>query len=169
MIRPTERFDVSWSDEFEAVPVTEEHKMEIAHFYHRTSAPLYHQPSGGNLAESLYDIERYFDYHSKKSPYKSRYKSRYELFLAASTLVYEKRNRQLVAICLMAGSDTEGHVFNIFVDPSYRRRGLATRMIKRALTIYADEYSHVDLETEKENPARLLYEKLGFVTIDEIE
>jgi len=45
---------------------------------------------------------------------------------------------------------------------------LATNMIKRALTVYADEYSHVDLETETENPARLLYEKLGFVAVGEI-
>jgi ribosomal protein S18 acetylase RimI-like enzyme len=165
MIRPTERFDVSWGDEFEAVSLSEERKMEIARFYHRTSAPLYHQSSGGNLEEALYDIERYFDYHSKKSPYKSRY----EIFLEASTLVYDKQTEQLVALCLMAGSDKEGHMFNIFVDPSYRRRGLATKMIKRALTVYADEYSHVDLETEKENPARLLYEKLDFVVTGEIE
>lgn len=165
MIRPTEKFDVSWGDEFEAIPLNEEHKMEIAHFYHRTSTPLYHKPSGGNLEEALYDIERYFDYHSKKSPYKSRYK----LFLEASTLVYDKQTKQLAALCLMAGSDAEGHIFNIFVDPSYRRRGLATNMIKRALTVYADEYSHVDLETEKENPAKLLYEKLGFVTTGQIK
>ncbi|MBC8235575.1 GNAT family N-acetyltransferase [bacterium] len=165
MIIPTEKFDVSWNDEFEAVSVTEEDKIDIARFYHRTSAPLYHQPSGGNMEEALYDIERYFDYHSKRSPYKSRYK----LFLEASTLVYDKQTQHLVALCLMAGSDTEGHIFNIFVDPSYRRRGLATNMIKRALTVYADEYSHVDLETERGNPARLLYQKLGFVTTGEIE
>jgi hypothetical protein len=67
MLRPTEKFDVSWGAEFEAIPLNEEHKMEIAHFYHSTSAPLYHKPSGGNLEEALYDIERYFDYHSNQT------------------------------------------------------------------------------------------------------
>jgi ribosomal protein S18 acetylase RimI-like enzyme len=161
MVRPTEKFDVAWGDEFEAVSLKEENRAEIAHFFQGTSAPLYHQPDGGNLEEALYDISRYFNYHSKKS--------RYKLFLKASTLVYHKRTEQLVAICQVAGSDTEGHIFNLFVDPSYRRRGLATNMLKRALTILANEYAIVDLETEEGNPAKSLYEKLGFVVTGQVE
>ena len=45
----------------------------------------------------------------------------------------------------------------------YRRQGLATRMIKRALTVYADTHTHVDLEAEIDGPGKSLYEKLGFI------
>jgi ribosomal protein S18 acetylase RimI-like enzyme len=161
MVRPTERFEVVWDDRFEVVPLAEERKMDVAELYHRTSAPLYDTDAGGTLAECLRDIDRYLDYH--------RPMDLYPLFLTGSTLVHDKDSGQLIAVCLMAGSPTEGHVFNVFVDPAFRRRGIATRMLKRALTVYADTHDKIDLEVDQDGPARQLYEKLGFLSTGPIK
>ena len=161
MARPTERFEVEWDDQFEVVSLSEDRKTDIAELYHRTSAPLYGKDEGGNFDECLHDIDRYLDYHRRNDLY--------PIFLKGSTLVYDRDSGQLIAVCLMAGSPREGHVFNLFVDPTFRRRGIATRMLKRALTVYAETYDKVDLEVEKDTPARQLYEKLGFVDIGRIE
>ncbi|MFC1497341.1 GNAT family N-acetyltransferase [Verrucomicrobiota bacterium] len=160
MIRPTERFDVSWGDEYEVVSVKEEHKTDIAIFYNKTSAPLYKKDDGGNYEECLYDIGRYFNHHSKLQ--------RYELSLEASTLVYQKQDQQLIALCLISACGENGHIFNIFVDSKHRRKKLATKMIKRAMTILSDTFKNIDLEVETDDPDMSLYEKLGFTrTSDE--
>jgi len=161
MVRSTERFEVHWDDQFEAVSLSEDRKMDIAELYHRTSAPLYGKDEGGNLDECLHDVDRYFDYH--------RPKALYPVFLAGSTLVYDKKSGQLIAVCLMAGSPTEGHVLNVLVDPAFRRQGIAARMLKRALTVYADTHDKIDLEVEEDGSGRQLYEKLGFVSIGPIK
>lgn len=161
MVRATERFEVKWDEQFEVVALSEDRKMDIARLYHRTSAPLYGKDKGGNLDECLHDVNRYLDYH--------RSNELFPLFLKGSTLVYDKNSGQLIAVCLMAGSQTEGHVFNVFVHPSFRRRGIATRMLKRALTIYSDTHDKVDLETEEDGVGRQVYEKLGFVSTGLLE
>ena len=52
----------------------------------------------------------------------------------------------------------------IDVDPAWRRRGIATRMIRRAMTVVADKRLAFDLWVEEDNEAAIaLYEKLGFV------
>lgn len=51
---------------------------------------------------------------------------------------------------------------NLATDPDYRGQGLATKLIKRMLA-RADEYNvPVYLETASDNPARRVYEGLGF-------
>jgi len=155
MVRKTERFSVEWEDEYEAVPLDASRREDIARLYRRTSAPLYGKPDGGDWAACLHDVDRYLDYH-RPNPL-------YPLFLRGSTLVYERGSGELVAVCLMAGTETEGHIFNVFVDPGHRRRGLATNMIRRALTVYADTHAHVDLEAWVGGQGKPLYEKLGFV------
>lgn len=161
MVRPTERFDVEWDDRFDVTPLSEDRRADIAELYHRGSAPLYGKPEGGDRGACLRDVERYLDHH--------RPSGLYPLFLRASTLVYDRASGRLVAVCLMAGGPAEGHVFNLFVDPAFRRQGLATRMLKRALTVFADTHDKVDLEVKPKTPARRLYEKLGFVSVGPIE
>ena len=157
MIRSTERFEIEWEDDFEVVALSEDRKTDIAQLYHRTSAPLYGKPDGGDPDECLRDVDRYLDYH--------RSNELYPLFLRGSTLVYCKASGDLIGVCLMAGSPTEGHVFNLLVDPAFRRRGIATRMLRHALTVYADTHDKMDLSAEEDGPGRHLYEKLGFVSI----
>ena len=52
----------------------------------------------------------------------------------------------------------------IDVDPLYRRRGIGTRMIQRAMTVVAETRPAFDLWVEEDNKAAIaLYEKLDFV------
>ncbi len=61
------------------------------------------------------------------------------------------------------------HISNLNVAAPYRRKGIAQRMIRTACTQCAAEYAGhpVSLDVEKSNqPARRLYEKLGFTACD---
>lgn len=93
--------------------------------------------------------------------------------MQASTLVRLKANGQLVAVCLV-NADQPDHVRKVLhpvasiqmidVDPDYKRRGLGTRMIQRAMTIVADKRPAFDLWVEEDNrEAIAVYEKLDFV------
>ncbi len=58
-----------------------------------------------------------------------------------------------------------GHVISIAVLPEYRRRGIATKLLNKAMRILKEEYScgEVYLEVRvSNNPAIHLYQKLGF-------
>lgn len=65
-----------------------------------------------------------------------------------------------------------GHVISIAVLPEYRRRGLATALLTRAMRALNEEYgcSEVFLEVRVSNhQAIALYEKLGFRKVDVVK
>jgi len=158
MVRRTERFEVVWPEEFEAVRVSEERADDIAELYFHTQAPLYGKPDGGTFEECRYDVWRYFSHH-RRNPW-------WPTFLGAGTMVYERAGGKLVGACLCAGSQTEGHIFNIFVGPAFRRRGLATRMLQHALTVFDTFNLVVDLICDSE-AGRKTNESVGFVALDD--
>jgi len=59
----------------------------------------------------------------------------------------------------------EGHITNLAVHPSYRRKGVAEQLLKRIIeAVRVRGVRHVTLEVRRTNlGARRLYEKLGFV------
>ena len=62
----------------------------------------------------------------------------------------------------------QGHVVSIAVLPEYRRRGIATALMSRAMDTMKNKYgaSEVYLEVRVSNePAIRLYEKLGFTKV----
>ena len=62
----------------------------------------------------------------------------------------------------------QGHVVSIAVLPEYRRRGIATALMSRAMDAMKNKYgaSEVYLEVRVSNePAIRLYEKLGFTKV----
>jgi len=80
-------------------------------------------------------------------------------------MVYDRASRKLVGVCLCAGSQTEGHIFSIFVAPEFRRCGLATRMLQHALTVFDTFNLVVDLNCQSD-AGRATYESVGFVALD---
>ncbi len=65
----------------------------------------------------------------------------------------------------------KGHVISIAVLPEHRRRGIATALMKEALSRMAERYGATEcyLEVRVSNkPAISLYEKLGFRKADTI-
>jgi ribosomal protein S18 acetylase RimI-like enzyme len=65
-------------------------------------------------------------------------------------------------------SDTEINVVDIALLPEYRGRGAGTSLM-RAICAEADAAGlPVTVHAEHMNPARRLYERLGFVTVDDL-
>jgi ribosomal protein S18 acetylase RimI-like enzyme len=55
----------------------------------------------------------------------------------------------------------------IAVLPAYRGKGVGTQLLTELLRMAATQYRAVSLSVWKENPARRLYERLGFVVVQE--
>jgi ribosomal protein S18 acetylase RimI-like enzyme len=55
----------------------------------------------------------------------------------------------------------------VAVLPAYRGQGVGTQLLTALLRMAATHYRAVSLSVWKENPARRLYERLGFVTVRE--
>ena len=65
--------------------------------------------------------------------------------------------------------DRSLHIVNINVAATYRRQGLASKLLRACCGFYAQSHAElmVTLDVEKSNtPARKLYEKLGFTVSD---
>ena len=58
--------------------------------------------------------------------------------------------------------DEETPEIAIAVLPNYRGRGLGERMLRELLGVAAGRYESVSLSVRAENPARRLYERIGF-------
>ena len=77
----------------------------------------------------------------------------------------------LVGVYSEPDRDPRGHVISIAVLPEHRRRGIATALMKEALSRMAERYGATEcyLEVRVSNkPAISLYEKLGFRKADTI-
>lgn len=59
------------------------------------------------------------------------------------------------------------HVGLIIVHPDYQGKGIATKIIKDYIYITREEKKEILIKTYKYNPAKKLYEKLGFKQYDE--
>lgn len=50
----------------------------------------------------------------------------------------------------------------IIVHPSYQNKGIATKIINEYIKIAKENNKKIVIKTYKENPARILYQRLGF-------
>jgi ribosomal protein S18 acetylase RimI-like enzyme len=84
-----------------------------------------------------------------------------------SCIIYD--NDKPVAACLIGGNPSVPNgfsgIYDIAVIPMYRNRGIATFMIKRALTIAKQKHNSqaMRLFVTEGNPAKRLYNALGFM------
>ena len=88
-----------------------------------------------------------------------------EILIQGSTLVYEKDTRQLIANCRLCLQDNQAAVYQLGVIPSYRGNGLATSMLKRALTAIKDKYPILRLYVMEGNNAESVYYNLGLFLV----
>jgi ribosomal protein S18 acetylase RimI-like enzyme len=66
-------------------------------------------------------------------------------------------------------TETGIHLANIRVAPEYQGRGIGTRLVSEVLRDAHGRGLSVTLGVLKVNPARRLYERLGFVVVEESE
>jgi ribosomal protein S18 acetylase RimI-like enzyme len=86
-----------------------------------------------------------------------------DILVQASTLVFNKGTGQLIANCRLCLQNSSAAVYSIGVTPAYRGRGLATRMLQRALSVLKDNYPVLRLYVMEGNDAESVYFNLGFV------
>jgi ribosomal protein S18 acetylase RimI-like enzyme len=156
MLRPSEAFAVEWDDELRFEEPSEERAEEIADlvqasFHASATRPLEEAGEGHPYDRAHYEEEvRLFFSGEDNAP---------EL----SSLLFERSTGRLVGVCLVEIWDGWPLIIDIEVDPNWRGRGLATRMIQRTLHESYGRYPVVRLFVTVGNPAESLYIRLGFL------
>jgi ribosomal-protein-alanine N-acetyltransferase len=88
-----------------------------------------------------------------------------ELAKASSICLGAYEGEQLVGYCVNSRYVDAWHVMNVAVNPDYRRRGIATRLLERLFELTRDDQRRgYTLEVRISNTDAIeLYETLGFV------
>ena len=160
--RRPEAFDVQWDDWFEVLPWTEDKTEDIAGFLLSTGTQSFAEVR--DCADGTPEAAR--RYVTRARVYVRDELGGDPVGYAASSLVYDRSAGRLVAICLCCGHS----VYTIEVHPDYQRQGLATRMLKRALTVHAEHGgAEFDLWRHDGSPGVRIYERLGFAPTGEVE
>ncbi|MBD2862397.1 GNAT family N-acetyltransferase [Paenibacillus oceani] len=162
MQRPTEVLNTIWDDGFRIEsPVMENGKfsieLEIAELFFES------YKGGINAARRNHISKESFIFKRSSNIFT-------DSMLKASTLVFDNNTKQLVGSCLLFLEDKQRTyypgVFNIGVLPNYRNKGLASNMLKRALTLLYGEYPILRIGVLQGTYAESLYYNLGFMPAD---
>ena len=161
VIRISEEFEVDWADRFSVLPWTEDKTEDIAQFMLGTGTQSFaelEECADGTPASARRYVTRARTYMQDKPDAGLGY--------SASSLVYDTDTRKLVAVCLCCGAS----VYFLEVHPDFQRQGLATNMLKRALTVCAQHgVKEFHLWRCDDTTEAKLYEKLEFDLTDETE
>lgn len=152
MIRPTEVYKVTWEDKFEVITPKEDHEIEIARLLYTSFACQLGIEAERSLDDHLVAVRKYFERCKQAN-----------ILNDASCLIFDKYSRRLVGVCLILLNNEMPIVYFTAVDPKYRRKGLALKMLKQAISILKNEYSLIRLYVTIGNPAELLYYNMGFL------
>lgn len=148
MIRPTETFEINWSEDVYLDYPKEEHEQKMVDLYHEvySESPV---PCISNK-----DIDFYKKLLKGHIPIS---KSEY------STLVFDKNTNQLIASCLVMIWEELPYVADIIVKNSHKNKGRGSMMLKKVLNNSHNEYAAVRLAVRPGNRAEGLYHRFGFV------
>jgi ribosomal protein S18 acetylase RimI-like enzyme len=83
--------------------------------------------------------------------------------IMASTLLLDKVTAQVVGVCMVSKWEGLPLFYEVAVHPRLQGRGLATTMMKKALTTLKAEYPVVRLFVTLGNDAERVYSDLGFL------
>lgn len=154
MIRPTEKFDrIDWETDFVIKKPTSECLEEIAQLSYKAylGPDSIGHPTINTIEQQRLELEDYFNYNKE------------ELLQQSSCLVFDQTNNKLVGACLISIWEDLPLVYNIVVDQNYRGKGIASNLIKHALTILKDKYEVIRLFVTVGNAAESLYYNFGFL------
>lgn len=152
MIRPTEEFETIWSDEYKIVLPQKEHINEISNLFVEAFYSDVKSQDKSYIQKQVNSVEYYFKYNLENS-----------FVNKASTLIYDKKTNQLVGACLISIWEEWPNVYEVAVKPSFQKKGLATNMIKRALTSLKEQYPVLRLFVTLGNDAEMVYHKMSFL------
>lgn len=78
-------------------------------------------------------------------------------------------DQQPVALLKAYSDETYWHLIQIQVSPHYQGQGLGSQLVKKIMQQAKQEQKKVLLSVLKSNPAKILYQRLGFSVTDEGE
>jgi ribosomal protein S18 acetylase RimI-like enzyme len=94
--------------------------------------------------------------------------SHYSLHFAdAERLIVERGGEAIGRLYLQDGPD-EAHVIDISLLPAWRGQGIGGAILADVLAMARESGKPVIIEVEKPNPARRLYERLGFEVVEDL-
>lgn len=150
LIRPTASFDIAWDEGLLLRPCQEAALGEMSQLFAESFRGAV-GPYGRYTQE---------DFRRRVGAFLGSAQD--GVFGEASTLIYEKSRGWLVGACLVGLVDGVPALGYLAVDVRYRRRHLATRMIRKALTALHGAYPLLKVQVFVGNPAESLYYGLGF-------
>ena len=164
VMRTVEPADVGWPADLRVAPWAEDKSKAIGRFLHRVGAELCSECNDGTLESAIRYVDRAIAYYREHGP------DYLAVGFASSSLVYDRETGELVAVCLLGANAEFGGIYHLEVDSRYQRRGIATRMICRAMSVLV-EHSIPLIETWRNDdaPSAPLLEKLHFAPTGEVE
>lgn len=153
MMRPTEFFDPQeLEDGLEIITPTSEFIEEISELLFES----YLGPDSiGHLGENKMEHHQSTLQHYFKN-------NNTDVLRAASSLIINKSNNEMVAVCLISLWEELPLVSDIAVTPRYRSNRIASKLLRRALTVLHKEYEVLRLFVTIGNSAEALYYNIGF-------
>ncbi|QYR20248.1 GNAT family N-acetyltransferase [Paenibacillus sp. sptzw28] len=153
MVRPTELFESQdWEEHFFVTTPTLEQLDKIAQFFFESysGTDSIGFPGDNSINQQKLNLEYYFA-HNKA-----------DILKAASSIVFDKSNGEMIAVCLVSLWEDLPLISDIAVLPRYRGKRIATKLLKKALTVLNEEYEILRLFVTIGNSAESLYYNLGF-------
>ena len=164
VMRTAERGHVAWPPDLRVEPWAEDKSEVIGRFLHRVGAQLCSECSDGTLRSAIYYVERAIAYYKEHDP------DHFKIGFASSSLVYDRGAGELVGVCLLGANKEFGGIYHLQVDPRCQRRGIATSMIGRAMSVLTDHgIPQIESWRDDDAPSAPLFEKLGFELTGEVE
>ena len=155
MIRPTEVLPYEFADEFEVITASAEYETQAAELLNAAFS------GGAGLPMSL---EQHVD--TARTFYGTLIKKS-EVMEKASSLVFDRFTGELVALCHVIEWEGWPMIDDIVVRPQYQGRGLATALLRKAISEVAPHYPAMRLFVTVGNPAQSVYYNLGFLPAPE--
>lgn len=148
MIRPTQKFEVAFSDQYKIVSPNDVELQALGRFFC-----------------TVFDNGKSIETHTEA--YKSYFENSNEEALNASTVLIDKESQEIIGVCLISIWSDWPLIYDVGVHKAYRGRGLAGEMIKYALNNLLEAYPVLRLFVELGNDAQALYHNLGFIAGEE--
>ena len=160
-IKPTEPFGINWANEYDVLTPTSAHVSEVAALFH-----IGYRDYPGEWLLGPYSLQDW----THRTEGRLAGKDVPEICHRASTLVYDRSRKLPVGACIVRLSRSiirpdVGYpkVLDISVHPEYRRQGIGTKMLKKALSALYGEYPVLKFGVAVGNPAEAFYYDLGFL------
>lgn len=149
MIRVTEPLPMTWPEGYAARTPTPADAETLAALFYECYA-------GGSEARSQADaqgnVEYYFQ-HNVEPP----------VLQQASTILIDGQSKEMIGACLISLWEGWPLVYDVVVHRTVRGQGLASVMLRHALTTLHPAYPVLRLFVTVGNPAETVYHNLGFV------